>query len=130
MTLLVWTKMLPSLPRSCNTFLSEAVLVQTIVYSPAEKLFSPTLKAKGMFAVICWAPSAQWSADSKSIMYTVNNNNVTNIWSQPFEGGPAKQITEFKDSLMTGFAWSRDGKTLATTRGTLVRDAVLITHEK
>jgi Tol biopolymer transport system component len=76
------------------------------------------------------APSAQWSADSKSIMYTVNNNNVTNIWSQPFEGGPAKQITEFKDSLMTGFAWSRDGKTLATTRGTLVRDAVLITDEK
>jgi serine/threonine protein kinase/Tol biopolymer transport system component len=75
-------------------------------------------------------PSAHWSSDSKSIMYTVNNNNVTNIWSQPFEGGPAKQITEFKDSLMTGFAWSRDGKTLATTRGVLVRDAVLITDEK
>jgi Tol biopolymer transport system component len=75
-------------------------------------------------------PSAQWSADGKSIMYTVNNNNVTNLWSQPFEGGPARQVTEFKDSLMTGFAWSRDGKTLATARGVLVRDAVLITDEK
>jgi hypothetical protein len=29
-------------------------------------------------------------------------------------------------SLMTGFAWSRDGKQLACTRGVLVRDAVLI----
>ena len=76
------------------------------------------------------SPSAHWLSDSKSIMYTVNNNNVTNIWSQPFEGGPAKQVTEFKDSLMTGFAWSRDGKTLATTRGVLVRDAVLIADDK
>ncbi len=75
-------------------------------------------------------PSAQWAADGKSIMYTVNNNNVTNLWSQPFEGGQAQQVTEFKDSLMTGFAWSRDGKTLATARGVLVRDAVLITEEK
>jgi eukaryotic-like serine/threonine-protein kinase len=73
---------------------------------------------------------ALWAPDGKSILYTVNNSNVSNIWSQPIDGGPAKQVTDFKDSLMTGFAWSRDGKTLACTRGVLLRDAVLITDLK
>jgi TolB protein len=76
------------------------------------------------------APTAHWSADGKLIMYTVNNNNVTNIWSQPLDGGAPKQVSEFKDSLMTGFAWSNDGKKLACTRGVLVRDAVLISEER
>jgi Tol biopolymer transport system component len=68
----------------------------------------------------------QWATDSNSIHYTVTGNNVTNIWSQPLDGGPAKPVTDFKEMLMTGFAWSRDGKQLACTRGNLVRDAVLI----
>jgi Tol biopolymer transport system component len=72
----------------------------------------------------------QWSADSRSILYLVNTNNITNIWSQPLDGGPPKQITDFKDSLMTGFSWSSDGKQLACTRGILLRDAVLISEAK
>jgi hypothetical protein len=55
---------------------------------------------------------------------------VSNIWSQSIEGGPPKQVTDFKELLITGFSWSRDGKQLACTRGTLVRDAVLITDLK
>jgi len=74
--------------------------------------------------------SAHWSTDGRSILYTVNNNNVTNIWSQPLEGGPPRQVTDFKDSFMTGFAWSRDGKILGCTRGVLTRDAVLISDVK
>jgi Tol biopolymer transport system component len=73
---------------------------------------------------------AQWSPDGKSIHYISTNNNVTNIWGQPLDGGPAKQVTDFKDSLMSGFAWSRDGKTLACTRGIQLRDAVLISEVK
>jgi len=69
---------------------------------------------------------AHWSADGRSILYTASNNNVTNVWSQAIAGGPPKQVTDFKDSLMTGFAWSNDGKTLACTRGILLRDVVLI----
>ncbi len=73
---------------------------------------------------------AQWSPDGKSIHYTATNNNVTNIWSQPLDGGPAKQVTDFRDSLMSGFSWSRDGKHLACTRGILMRDAILISEAK
>jgi Tol biopolymer transport system component len=69
----------------------------------------------------------QWSADGKSILYTVNRESVSNVWSQPLAGGDPKQITFFRDGLMTGFAWSSDGKMFAATRGSLLRDAVLIT---
>ena len=72
----------------------------------------------------------QWAADGKSVFYSVNANNVSNIWSQSIDGGPPKQVTDFKELLITGFSWSRDGKQLACTRGTLVRDAVLITDLK
>ena len=72
----------------------------------------------------------QWSHDGKSVFYSVTANNVTNIWSQPIDGGPAKQVTDFRDLLMTGFAWSRDGKQLACTRGSLLRDAILVTDSK
>lgn len=71
-----------------------------------------------------------WSNDSKSIFYTATTNNVTNIWSAPLDGGPPKQVTQFKDMLITGFAWSHDGKTLACTRGALMRDAILVTDLK
>jgi serine/threonine protein kinase len=73
---------------------------------------------------------AQWSADGKSILYTSNINNITNVWSQPIDGGPPRQITDFKDSFMTGFAWSADGKQFVCSRGIFTRDAVLIGDAK
>jgi Tol biopolymer transport system component len=75
-------------------------------------------------------PVIQWALDSKSIFYTVSTNNVTNIWSQSVEGGPPKQTTNFNELFMTSFAWSRDGKQLACTRGALLRDAILVTDVK
>ena len=76
------------------------------------------------------ATSAYWSADGRSILYTTSNNNVTNIWSQPVDGGSPRQVTDFKDSFMTGFAWSHDGKILACTRGILLSDVVLISESR
>jgi serine/threonine protein kinase len=69
----------------------------------------------------------QWAPDNKSLLYSVNSNNVSNIWAQPLDGGAPKQVTNFKDLLITAFSWSHDGKQLVCTRGSLFRDAVLIT---
>ena len=71
-----------------------------------------------------------WSADGKSIVHSLNANNVSNIWQQSVEGGAPKQITNFKDNLITGYAWSNDRKQLVCTRGILLRDAVLVTDTK
>jgi len=73
---------------------------------------------------------AQWSNDGKSVLYNIMTNSVGNLWSQSIDGGPVKQLTDFKDSLMIGYAWSVDGKQLAMTRGLLLRDAVLIQDVK
>jgi eukaryotic-like serine/threonine-protein kinase len=90
---------------------------------PAINTFNVT--AGGTVAII-----VQWSADGKSLLYSVNSNSVSNIWSQPIAGGEPKQITNFSDLLITGFSWTRDGKKLACTRGVLLRDAILVTDLK
>ncbi len=90
---------------------------------PPVKTFSFTLSGT-VLSLLQWAP------DGKSVLYTVNANNVSNVWRQSIDGGPPKQMTDFKEMLMVGFAWSRDGKQLACTRGNLLRDAILITDLK
>lgn len=72
----------------------------------------------------------RWSRDGRSLLYTVIMNNVSNIWSQPLDGGKPAQLTDFKEHIITAFGWSRDGRTLAVTRGMLIRDAVLISNSK
>jgi len=71
---------------------------------------------------------AHWSNDGKAILYTTNTNNVTNIWAQPIDGGAPKQVTDFKELYMTGFAWSPDGRQLAVSRSNYSRDAVIISE--
>jgi serine/threonine protein kinase len=70
----------------------------------------------------------RWSADGKAILYRDTRNGVTNIWSQPVEGGPPKQLTDSKADQIFDFNLSRDGKQLAVARGTVSSDVVLISN--
>jgi Tol biopolymer transport system component len=113
-----------SYPESLDPFAPpNRIAVIPFAGGPIEKVFE--VPAIGTVLSV-----TQWSHDGKSILYSVTSSNVTNIWSQPIDGGPAKQVTDFKDLLMTGFAWSQDGKQLACTRGSLLRDAILVTDLK
>jgi Tol biopolymer transport system component len=66
-----------------------------------------------------------WSPDGTALLYMKSQSGVSNIWSQPISGGPAKQLTDFKTDQIFAFDWSRDGK-LACARGTVNNDVVLI----
>ena len=68
----------------------------------------------------------QWSPDGSAITYFITRNNVSNLWSQPIDGGAANQLTNFESSQMHYFAWSRDGKQLAVVRISGSNDVVLI----
>jgi len=46
--------------------------------------------------------------------------------SRPLDGGPPKKLTDFKENGVWRYAWSRDGKQFALTRGTATSDVVLI----
>ena len=67
-----------------------------------------------------------WSPDGRSFTVMSHLRGVGNLWSQPVDGGPPKQITKFTSDLIPSFAVSRDGKRLAISRGSASLDVVLI----
>ena len=66
-----------------------------------------------------------WMPDGLSIAFLDNSSGILNVWSQPVDGGPPKQLTNYKSEFVTSFAISRDGK-IATYRWSATRDIVLI----
>jgi serine/threonine protein kinase len=71
-----------------------------------------------------------WSPDGRALVYIKTLGGVSNLWSQPIDGGAAKQITNFKSDRILTFAYSWDGRQLALARGSRTSDAVLISALK
>ena len=71
-------------------------------------------------------PGYRWAPNGKAITYIDNREGVSNIWSQPIDGGAPKQITDFKSDQIFRFDWSRDGKQLACSRGVETTDVILL----
>jgi serine/threonine protein kinase len=67
-----------------------------------------------------------WTTDGRSVLYIDTRGGVSNIWSQPIDGGQPKQLTHFKSDLIFAFDLSKDGKQVALSRGTVSNDVVLI----
>jgi TolB protein len=72
----------------------------------------------------------RWTMDGRALVYTVTSNGVSNLWAQPVDGSPLKQLTNFTSDLIFWFDFSRDGKQLALSRGTQTSDVVLISDFK
>jgi len=69
----------------------------------------------------------RFTPDGKSLAYIVDERGVSNLWAMPLTGGAPKQLTDFKSDLIFDYAWSRDGKQLALSRGQVNHDVVLLT---
>ena len=67
-----------------------------------------------------------WTPDSSTVVFMQKRSGVSNIWSQPINGDPPKQLTNFKSDLIFRFALSADGLNFVLARGTQSRDVVLI----
>jgi serine/threonine protein kinase/sugar lactone lactonase YvrE len=72
----------------------------------------------------------QWTPDGKAITYIKTTGGVSNIWSQPLNSDLPKQLTDFKSDSIFSFSWSRDGKHLVYSRGSVTSDVVLIRDTK
>ena len=68
----------------------------------------------------------RWTPDGRGLAYIVTRDGVSNIWSQPLAGGGPKPLTGFKTQRIFNFAWSRDGRRLALSRGETINDVALI----
>ncbi|MCA1602542.1 MAG: hypothetical protein LC776_13155 [Acidobacteria bacterium] len=72
----------------------------------------------------------RWTPHGRSILYVITRAETSSLWSQPVEGEAPKQLADFKPEQIFSFDLSRDGKWLVFTRGTIVRDVILITDSK
>jgi eukaryotic-like serine/threonine-protein kinase len=87
----------------------------------ATKIFNPASAAPaGVFREVFW------SRDGRELTYVDTRNGVSNLWSQPVDGGPPRQLTGFKSGLIFRFAWSPDGKRAALACGSQTSDVVLL----
>jgi eukaryotic-like serine/threonine-protein kinase len=78
------------------------------------------------FERVIGAGGMLWAPDGHAFDFVATRGGVTDVWRQALTGGPPKQLTHFSSSLIYGVAWSGDGKTMATTRGTRSADIVLL----
>ena len=72
----------------------------------------------------------QFTADGKFVAYPVAENGVDNVWIQPVDGTPGRQITHFNSERILSFHWSPDGKRLGILRGHTDSDVVLLQESK
>jgi Tol biopolymer transport system component len=60
------------------------------------------------------------------LAYLDSPGGVSNIWVQPLDGSPPRQLSDFKVERIDSFDWSADGRWLAVVRGAETSDVVLI----
>jgi Tol biopolymer transport system component len=68
----------------------------------------------------------RWSPDGQSIAFLNNQSGLSDIWLQPLDGSPPRQLTNFKAEQILAFDWSPDGRSLAFVRNAQTSDVVLI----
>jgi serine/threonine protein kinase len=67
-----------------------------------------------------------WTADGKALLYVESGDRAFNIWSQPLDLSPPKQVTFFESGEIGKFDLSPDGKTFAVARGQEKSDIIKI----
>lgn len=72
----------------------------------------------------------RFTRDGKAVVYPFYDQEAENLWLQPLDGSPGKQITNFKSEQIEDFHWSFDGSKLGMVRGHTDSDVVLLQESK
>jgi eukaryotic-like serine/threonine-protein kinase len=70
-----------------------------------------------------------YTPDGKGVLYVVREKGVDNLWLQPLDGQPHRQVTHFKKDRIFRFVLSPNGSQIAIERGAVESDAVLLHDE-
>jgi eukaryotic-like serine/threonine-protein kinase len=85
----------------------------------------PPLKFFDLPPDIVYQSFIHWTPDGRALTYAGIRGNAK-VWLQSLEGGPPKELTDFRSDSIWYFDWSRDGKQLACSRGGSTSDVVLM----
>jgi Tol biopolymer transport system component len=73
----------------------------------------------------------RFTHDGKAVVYSFHDQGgADNLWLQPLDSSPGKQITNFKSERIWDFHWSFDGSKLGLVRGHTDSDVVLLEEAK
>jgi Tol biopolymer transport system component len=107
--------------KATNTYTSSIAIVNT------DSFTAPPLVLPADPRITVANGGAQFTPDNRAIVYTIRGeNNVDNLWLQPLNGKPGRQITQFPSDQIPGFGWSPDGKNLLVGCGHTESDVVLL----
>jgi serine/threonine protein kinase/Tol biopolymer transport system component len=67
-----------------------------------------------------------YAPDPKAVVYVVREKGVDNLWEQPLDSSPPRQLTHFTAERIMRFRFSPDGSKIAVERGHVESDAVLL----
>jgi Tol biopolymer transport system component len=67
----------------------------------------------------------RWTADARGLLYIDDRGGVSNVWLQPIDGGPPRQVTRFISDRIFDYDVAPDGA-LVCARGAVVSDVVTI----
>lgn len=70
--------------------------------------------------------TVQWDRKGEALLYTTAER--MNVWRQPLAGGAPQKVTNFSDLVISRFAVSPDGRSIALSRGSVTRDAYLVSN--
>ncbi|MBV8857813.1 MAG: serine/threonine-protein kinase [Acidobacteria bacterium] len=68
----------------------------------------------------------QWTQDGKALTYVKSADGVSNIWRYDLADGQTRRLTDFSAGKIFSYAWSPDFRQLASVRGNVVSDVVMI----
>jgi serine/threonine protein kinase len=71
-------------------------------------------------------PVLAFLPSGKAVVYVVREKGVDNLWIQPLDGTPRRQLTHFTAERIADYAFSKDGSQLGIKRGHAESDAVLL----
>jgi serine/threonine protein kinase len=89
----------------------EANNVHKIAVVPLEAGAQPRVRLLDPEPAVSNGP--KFTPDGKALVYPVTQNGADNLWLQPLDGTPKRQITNFTTDRIGQFQWSPDGRTLA-----------------
>jgi Tol biopolymer transport system component len=72
----------------------------------------------------------RFSPAGKGFVYPIRDKGVDNLYLQPLDGSPGRQLTNFTSLKIYSYQWSPDGKNLVLVRGDSPSDLVLIKDAK